>query len=60
MAKKRRRGNGAGTVYPRKNKDGKVHWLPRLILRPRRQAALCFSQEKGRCGKSVTRGHDGR
>src|ERR671910_1874410 len=24
MAKKRQRGNGAGTVYPRKNKDGKV------------------------------------
>src|SRR5919112_601966 len=24
MAKKKQRGNGAGTVYPRKNKDGKV------------------------------------
>jgi integrase len=24
MAKKRQRGNGAGTVYPRKNRDGKV------------------------------------
>jgi len=24
MAKKRQRGNGTGTVYPRKNKDGKV------------------------------------
>ena len=24
MAKKRQRGNGAGTVYPRKNKDGKI------------------------------------
>jgi integrase len=24
MAKKRQQGNGSGTVYPRKNKDGKV------------------------------------
>jgi integrase len=24
MAKKKQRGNGAGMVYPRKNKDGKV------------------------------------
>ena len=24
MAKKRLRGNGAGTVYPRKNKEGKI------------------------------------
>ena len=24
MAKKKQRGNGAGTIYPRKNKDGKV------------------------------------
>src|ERR687893_269867 len=24
MAKKKQRGNGAGTVYPRKNKDGKI------------------------------------
>jgi len=24
MAKKKQRGNGAGTVYPRKNKDGKL------------------------------------
>jgi integrase len=24
MAKKKQKGNGAGTVYPRKNKDGKV------------------------------------
>src|SRR5215204_337198 len=24
MAKKKQRGNGAGTVYPRKNKDGKT------------------------------------
>jgi integrase len=24
MAKKRQRGNGAGTVYPRKNRDGMV------------------------------------
>lgn len=24
MAKKRQRGNGAGTVYARKNKDGKI------------------------------------
>ena len=24
MAKKRQRGNGAGTVYPRRNKEGKV------------------------------------
>ena len=35
MAKKKQRGNGAGTVYPRKNKDGKfglvlVYRLDRL------------------------------
>ena len=24
MAKKKQRGNGTGTVYPRKNKDGKI------------------------------------
>ena len=24
MARKRQRGNGEGTVYPRKNKDGKI------------------------------------
>ncbi len=26
MAKKKQQGNGSGTVYPRKNKDGKIIW----------------------------------
>ena len=42
MAKKRQRGNGTGTMYPRKNKDGSVNGYRGSYFTPE-DAARTFS-----------------
>jgi hypothetical protein len=45
MAKKKQRGNGAGTVYPRKNKPGKVIYRLPWLLHYQWQAILRFGED---------------
>ena len=46
MAKKRQHGNGAGTVYPRKNKEGKVIGYRGSYFSPMEAERYIFGQEK--------------
>jgi hypothetical protein len=59
MAKKRQRGNGAGTVYPRKNRNGKVTGYRGSYFTPE-DAARTFSSMaagKGKARDLVYLGH---
>ena len=46
MGKVKQSGNGTGTVYPRRNKEGKITHYSGLLLRYHRQAPVCESAKK--------------
>jgi len=53
MAKKRQRGNGAGTVYPRKNKDGKVIGYRGSYFAPDGKRRYVSAKRKGDAERSL-------
>src|SRR5215211_9475276 len=53
MAKKRQRGNGAGTVYPRKNKDGKVIGYRGSYFAPNGKRRYVSAKRKGDAERSL-------
>src|SRR5215203_3004520 len=53
MAKKRQRGNGAGTVYPRKNRDGKVTSYRGSYFAPDGRRRYVSAKRKGDAERSL-------
>jgi integrase len=53
MAKKKERGNGSGTVYPRKNKEGKIIGYLRAYYGPDGKRRYVSAKQKGECQKKL-------
>jgi len=53
MAKKRQRGNGAGTVYPRKNRDGKVTGYRGSYFAPDGKRRYVSAKRKGDAARAL-------
>ena len=53
MPKKKSRGNGSGTVYPRKNKQGKVSGYLGSYVGPDRKRRYVSGKTKGECERSL-------
>ena len=53
MVKKRQRGNGAGTVYPRKNKDGKIIGYRGSYFAPEGKRRYVSAKRKGDAERSL-------
>jgi integrase len=51
MGKKKQKGNGTGTVYPRKNKDGKVIGYRSSYFAPDGKRRYLSAKQKGECEK---------
>ena len=53
MAKKKQKGNGTGTVYPRKNKDGKVISYRGSYFTPDGKRRYVSAKRKGEAEKAL-------
>src|SRR5215211_1475792 len=53
MAKKRQRGNGAGSVYPRKNKDGKITGYRGSYFTPNGKRRYVSAKRKTECERTL-------
>ena len=55
MARKKQKGNGTGTVYPRKNKDGKVIGYRGSYFAPDGKRRYVSAKKKGEAEKALRR-----
>jgi integrase len=55
VAKKRRQGNGSGTVYPRKNRDGKVTSYLGSYFAPDGKRRYVSAKTKTECREKLRR-----